>query len=154
MPNKGYCYSIIVISNEEMACASAKNINIFRIYGYDTPLKKLSGHTNYVYHLLLHSDRQILLSCSDDKSMRMWNLQSGSCIRTFNSDSECYGIVWFQNNIMGTAYRNGKIKLWNIYSGVCVKTLQGQQNGVFRLIVDSEGVLISCGIAKTLILFG
>jgi len=51
-------------------------------------------------------------------------------------------------------YDNGEIKLWNIYSGECVRTLQGQQNGVVRLIVDSEGVLISCGFAKTLNLFG
>jgi len=154
LPNKGFCTSIIVVSNEEMVCPSDENINIFRIYGCNIPLKKLTGHTDNIADLLLHADGQSFLSSSYDKTMRMWNVQSGSCIRTFHGNSECNGMVWFQTNIVATGYNNGEIKLWNVYSGECVRTLQSQQNGVVKLIVDSDGVLISSGYAKTLTLFG
>jgi len=156
LPNEGLCKSIILLSNEEMVCVSDNNINIFRIYGCDAPLKKLTGHRDFVHDLLLHTDRQTLLSSSADNTMRIWNIQNGSCIRILRGNGNfcCYGMVWFNNNIVGGVYENGEIKLWNVYSGECVRTLQGQPDVGFRLIVDSKGVLISYGCGNKLTLFG
>jgi len=61
---------------------------------------------------------------------------------------------WFQNDIVSTGYANGEIKLWKIYNGECLRTLQGPKVGAFDLIVESGGVLISCGCANTLTCFG
>jgi len=147
LSNKGWCSSIIVLSNDEMACVSGSNINVFKIYGCDRPLKKLAGHIHDINALLLHSDRQQLISCGGSWStttMRIWDIQSGSCIKTISGKSFCSGMVWFQGNVVASGYKNSEIKFWNIYTGECVKTLKhrGRLNG---LVIDLEGNLISYG---------
>jgi len=105
LSNKGYCRSIILISNEEMVCTSGKKINLFRIYGCDVPLKQFKGHRMDVRDLLLYPDRQHLLSSSEDKTLRMWNIHSGSCIRTFLGKFNCYRMVWFKE-------KNHRLWIW------------------------------------------
>jgi len=150
LPNKGKCRSIILLNNEEMACASGRNVNIFRIHGGDTPLMKFTGHQGIIWDLLLHKDRQRLVSSSDDRTMRMWNIHNGSCIRTYTAVTACHRMVWFYENIVATGYNNGEIKFWNIYSGKCVRTLVSEKIVPYRLMVDNEGRLISCGFGDTI----
>jgi len=150
LSNKGDCWSITLLSNEEMACTSGKNINIFKIYGCDFPLKKLTGHQDQIWELLLHTDRQHLLSASHDGTTRMWNLQSGFCVRIFKSDPYTHPtcMIWFKENVVvtgGIGLFGNNIKFWNIYTGKCLRTLETQQAVMRRLVVDSNGVLITCG---------
>jgi len=153
MSNKKVCTSIVLLSNDEMACVSGKNINIFKIYGYDYPLKVFIGHVAQICDLLLLSDRQHLLSSSEDKTMRMWNIQRASCVRTFMGDSTNYKMVLFQERIVAVAYNNGDIKLWNIYSGQCVKTLKSAST-VFGLVIGTDGELISYGSGADILFWG
>lgn len=41
----------------------------------------LLGHDNWVTDLCFHSNGRFLISVSDDKSMRVWDLLSGRCTR-------------------------------------------------------------------------
>ena len=40
------------------------------------------GHDNWVRALVFHPNGKFLLSCSDDKSIRVWELTTGRCIKT------------------------------------------------------------------------
>lgn len=47
-----------------------------------TLLKTLTGHDNWIRALLFHPGGKYLLSCSDDKSIRCWDLeQAGKCVK-------------------------------------------------------------------------
>jgi len=144
LSNKGTCLAIILLNNEEMACTSNNNINVFKIYGSDVPVAKLIGHTSPICDLLLHSDRQRIVSSSDDNTIKIWCLQNGSCLLTFEGDAYAYKMVWFKENIVVTTYDSGQIKFWNVDTGKCVKTLNGDK-GVFGLAVDQYGSLLSYG---------
>jgi len=151
LPNKGFCFSIILLSNEEMACASGENINIFDIYEGKIPLKKLTGHREGIRDLLLHSDRPRLLTSSQDETMIILIVHTGICIRTFKGNSGADMMVWFNEKVIATAYRNGDIKLWNVNTGECVRTLlKGKHGLTARSVVDKDGVLISCGSGNIL----
>jgi len=130
-----------------MACASDCDINIFKMNESSTPVKKLTGHTSFVWDLLLHKDGQRILSTSYDNSMRVWSIKSGSCIKTFQESSCNFKMVWFSEVVVATAYGNGGIKFWNVESGEYVRTVncKGKQLPVFGLVVDQEGVLVSWG---------
>ena len=41
----------------------------------------LVGHDNWVTDLAFHPNGKFLLSVSDDKSMRIWDLSSGRCTK-------------------------------------------------------------------------
>jgi len=150
--NKGYCNAIILLNSQEMACGAGNDIKIFKIDRSGVPVKTFEGHRDTVRDLLLNTDRQHLLSTSDDLTMRMWNFKIGSCVRAFTGGSKPYRMAWFKENVVVTGYGNGEIKFWDIHTGECVRALKGQLNAVAKLVVDMDGVLISYGYGPTLTL--
>jgi len=148
-----WCFSIILLSYEEIAYGNGAVINICGTIDCEFPIKKLVGHRALVRDLLLHPNGH-LISSSEDKTMRMWDVLCSSCIRTFTGNHYCFKMVWFNKDIVATAYRNGEIKLWSIYSGRCVKTLRSQEKAVYGLVVGPKGNLISYGDGTELTFWG
>jgi len=146
--NKGYCFAIILLNSEEMACSSGNDINIFKIHG-DKAFKKLSGHSDIIWDLLSHGDGKLFLSSSHDFTMRMWNVQTGICIRVFKGNACNYRMVWWhEKTVVATMYHNGEIKFWNVENGECLKTLKSEQQKFkagFGLAVGLDGGLMSYG---------
>ena len=71
-------------SGEFLATGSRdKSIKLWDSRG--TLIKTLIGHDNWVRGLLFHPGGKYLLSVSDDKSMRCWDLsQEGKCVKTID----------------------------------------------------------------------
>lgn len=47
-------------------------------------LMSFNGHTNWVRCAKFSPDGRLLVSCSDDKTIKVWDIISGQCIKTFN----------------------------------------------------------------------
>merc|ERR1712007_147482 len=47
------------------------------------PLKCLTGHNHFVSDLSISNDNTFVMSSSWDKTMRLWDLRSGKCVRNF-----------------------------------------------------------------------
>lgn len=52
------------------------------------PLKCLTGHNHFVTDLTISNDNIFVISSSWDKSMRLWDLRSGKCVRQFFGHSK------------------------------------------------------------------
>ena len=48
-----------------------------------TYLKTLRGHTAAVIDLSLSEDGRHAISCSEDQTIRMWDIRRGKCIKVF-----------------------------------------------------------------------
>ncbi|KAK9868703.1 hypothetical protein WJX84_004909 [Apatococcus fuscideae] len=51
-----------------------------------TAIATLKGHTGTVRQIAFHFDGQLALSCSEDCSLRLWHVSSGSCVGLFAAD--------------------------------------------------------------------
>ena len=73
-----------------------------------------------------------LASGSGDKSIKIWNIDSGKCIRTLNGhDSPIFSLQLLLNNKLASGSADHSIKIWNLDSGECIRTLNGHTNNVY-----------------------
>lgn len=94
-------------------------------YGY--PRRSLRGHSHFVSDICITSDGSFALSGSWDGALRLWELNTGRCIRQFVSHRKDVITVAISptNRQILSGGRDRSIKLWNIL-GQCKNTLSGQ----------------------------
>merc|ERR550514_1610573 len=87
--------------------------------------KSLRGHGQPVSDVVLSSDANFALSGSWDRTMRLWDLNTGVCSRTFQGHGkDVYSVAFSADNrqiVSGS--RDRTIKLWNTL-GECKYTIQ------------------------------
>ena len=77
--------------------------------------RSLHGHGECVASCVLSSDGQYALSGSWDKTMRLWDLNTGATVRTFKGHTKDVNSVAFSgdNRQIVSGSRDKTIKLWN-----------------------------------------
>jgi len=77
--------------------------------------KRLTGHNQPVQDLVTSSDGQFALSASWDKTMRLWDLNMGSSVRSFQGHTSDVHSVAFSsdNRQIVSGSRDKTIRLWN-----------------------------------------
>jgi guanine nucleotide-binding protein subunit beta-2-like 1 protein len=86
--------------------------------GEDSPgvaKKRLTGHNQAVQDLVTSSDGQFALTASWDKTMRLWDLNMGSSVRSFQGHTGDVHSVAFSsdNRQIVSGSRDKTIRLWN-----------------------------------------
>ena len=76
--------------------------------------------------LAFSPEGRTLASCSHDKTIKLWNVQSGICINTLRQHSKSVWSVTFskdgQHLISGS--KDETIKYWKVENGECLKTMR------------------------------
>eukprot|EP01024_Parvocaulis_polyphysoides_P020801 TRINITY_DN197_c0_g1_i1.p1 TRINITY_DN197_c0_g1~~TRINITY_DN197_c0_g1_i1.p1 ORF type:complete len:349 (-),score=59.51 TRINITY_DN197_c0_g1_i1:131-1102(-) len=87
--------------------------------------RALRGHNHFVEDVVLSSDSQFALSGSWDGTLRLWDLQTGTCTRRFVGHSKDVLSVAFsvENRQIVSGSRDKSIKLWNTL-GECKYTIE------------------------------
>lgn len=77
--------------------------------------KSLNGHSEAVSSVVLDSEGNFALSGSWDKTMRLWDLNTGSSVRTFQGHQKDVNSVAFSsdNRQIVSGSRDKTVKLWN-----------------------------------------
>ena len=114
-----YTYSIDWSPNGEiLACAVKNDIKLYEFSdnsstGYKLTIT-LEGHRGQVNSVVFSPDGFMLASGSSDKTVKMWDIKTGRCIRTFKGHTEKVNYVVWNN------YKDRSI----IYSGSDDKTIK------------------------------
>lgn len=76
------------------------------------PILRLVGHENWVQGVEFHPNGRFMVSVSDDKTMRVWDLATGKLVRTIDAhDHFVTGLAWKGKNI-ATGSVDQTVKLW------------------------------------------
>ena len=82
--------SILVISPDEKTITTVKyNCNIPCVWNLNTGKKlyQLVGHTDTITHISYSQDCKYIASCSADSTLKIWDAETGRCIKTIQAKS-------------------------------------------------------------------
>ncbi|KAH3688432.1 hypothetical protein WICPIJ_000571 [Wickerhamomyces pijperi] len=113
--------------------------------GTYTNLIEFQAHNDGV--LTLKYDHKHLFTGSYDKSVKIWDINTGKHIRTLTSHSQGVKSLVFDEQKLITGSLDKTIKVWNYHTGQCISTYRGHLDAV--LSVDCHKVHIASGSADT-----
>ncbi|MCY2954350.1 MAG: protein kinase [Planctomycetota bacterium] len=112
-----------------------------------------SGHTNPVQAVAFSPDGRMALSGSTDKTLRLWDVATGSQVRSFAGHTEGVYAVAFspdgRSAISGSPDKS--LKLWDVATGREIRSFTGHTDGVAAVAFSPDGrTAISGSKDKTL----
>ena len=115
-----------------------------------------SGHENEVNAIKWDPSGELLASCSDDKTLKVWSLNSDSHIHNLRAhQSEIYTIKWSpsgpgssnpnSNLLLASASFDSTVRLWEVERGTCLHSLTKHDEPVYSVSFSPDGKLIASG---------
>ena len=104
-------------------------------------------HAGAIWAVDVNRDWTHALSGSDDKTMKLWHMNTGECVHTFTGHSNRVCCVRFGHDetyVVSGSWDN-TIRVWRKSSGECLQTLEGHTGAVNALDVSADGEYILSG---------
>ena len=129
--------------------ASDGSLTVCQVSDPPTVLQKLIGHSKDITDFDFSSNNQYIASCSMDKTMRVWEISKGTCIRVVYGVSSqlCICFHPVNNNLLLVGNANREINAINFSTGRIVSKLTFD-DAVTALDVDHTGQLVFAGDAQ------
>jgi WD40 repeat protein len=153
---ESFCvFSILLIDKDEKLISGLENGHI-KIWNFGLDFNSVDvqhphimfGHVQIVRALQLLY-KGFLLSGSDDRSIKLWDLDACVCVRTFEGHAEGVNdLKLMKNGNLASCSHDRTIKIWDLGENSCLNTLCGHESTINSINVMSNGNLVSCSKDK------
>ncbi len=124
----------------------------------DVPVKELKGHGDWINVLVISGDGKYLASASRDRTVKIWDMQTGQEISTLKGSPEnIKGLIFLEKSAKvasSTGKWNkekkaweGEIKIWDIKAGKEVRVIKGHGDSIEGLAVSKDGKYLASASA-------
>ena len=106
-------------------------------------LQTLEGHQEDVKSVVFSPDGKLAISGSRDKTIKVWDLQTGTEVSTLEGHSSCVKAVTISpdgNLVLSTSY-DSTVKVWDLRIGKELKTFTGLTGGEGCIAISPDGEL-------------
>lgn len=109
--------------------------------------KTLTGHSDSVWSIALGQNDQTLVSGSADRTIKVWNLNTGQLIRTLSGHTDIVRSVALSSDgeILASGSGDRTIKLWNLQTGRELRTLSGHSGPLWSIAISRDGKTLVSG---------
>lgn len=137
--------SLDITPNDQFLASGSQDrtANVFEVFytpssGGKPPrgeIKRLGcckGHKRGVWNVRFGKTERMLATASSDKTVKLWNLEDFTCIKTFEGHTNSVLRVDFINHGMHlvSTGSDGLVKLWSVREETCVATLDNHEDKV------------------------
>ena len=139
------------------SCSTDKTVHICRV-GVSRPLKVYFGHSDEVNAVKWDPSGQLLASCSDDCTAKIWDVESDRTDPLYDLKSheqEIYTVKWSPTGpgsrhpnkkaILATASFDGSVRLWNVADGSCYRVFNRHKDSVYSVAFSPSGDFLASG---------
>jgi len=94
--------------------------------------KVLEGHTRSIRYSSFSSDGKYVLTGSDDGTARIWNAETGQCIKILEGHAGWVNSCSFSSDgkYVLTCSDDKTARIWNTETGECLRVLKGHTLGI------------------------
>lgn len=112
-----------------------------------TSVSTLNGHEGDVYSVKFHPANGMVASGGYDKTVRLWDVATGTLLRTLRGHSGSVARVTLsaRGNLAVSASKDSTIRFWDLASGICIKTLSSHLGEVTSVEMNRSGSLLLSG---------
>jgi WD40 repeat protein len=107
-------------------------------------LRTLTGHTDWVRDVAITPDGKFAVSCSDDRTLSLWDLQTGIELATLVGHDDWVMTVAITPDgkwvVSGSGDRT--LKIWDLDTGNVVRTLYGHTRLIRAVAITPDGQYI------------
>ena len=146
-----FCYSRTIACKNNTVAYGWKNITILDSIT-SSKIAVLPGHTEEIFSLTFSLDGSLLVSGSEDKTIKLWDIQTGGIIKTFHGHTKRVFSVSISadNTMIVSGSMDKTIRLWNIGTGEC-QTIEGHKHWVTAVsfFPRNSRLLLSVSVDQT-----
>ncbi|MEY3333618.1 MAG: hypothetical protein RLZZ176_1918 [Cyanobacteriota bacterium] len=131
-----------------------KTIKILQLA--ENEVKTLTGHSDWfggITSLAFSPDGKTLISGSQDKTIKLWNLETSQEIRTLSGHSNHICAVAYSPNgqILASASKDKTVKLWSVASGEEISSVKCSDSVIYSIAFSPDGKILAAGSEDTTI---
>jgi WD40 repeat protein/serine/threonine protein kinase/cytochrome c-type biogenesis protein CcmH/NrfG len=131
--------SLVVIDDVLVACLENAPLTLFEL-GDGRRLRSLRTHPGVATCIDVSPNGRLVASGGSDRSLRLWNLETGECESTLQGHKAFIsGVAWHPTEPwVVTASADGTLMIWDADRGSRVQVLKGHRGPVRDLVLDGD----------------
>lgn len=141
------------VAQIEENLSAIANLKLKRQLEYATVTRTLIEHTDEITSVAIHPDGQTLVSGSNDKTIKIWQISTGKLIRSFKGDSGAISSVAISadgNFVAAGSHDTPKsnVKVWDLKTGNLIHTLLGHHKPVNCIAISPDAQILASASNK------
>jgi WD40 repeat protein/DNA-binding CsgD family transcriptional regulator len=118
-----------------------------RLYNSEGELFICEGHMGWVRSVSFSADGEMLASAGDDRTIRLWSVRTGQCLKTLPGHTDLIRSLSFspRSPLLVSGSDDRTIKLWDVETAQCVRTLTGHEGRVRSVALSPDEQQIASG---------
>ncbi|KAG0076868.1 hypothetical protein BGZ90_008076 [Linnemannia elongata] len=151
--HKGAVLDVDWLDNTTFATSSSDGKVYVCKVGNAEPLKVFEGHRDEVNAIRWDPLGELLASCSDDKTAKVWSLAQDECLFDLTAHTDAvYDMTWAPREssskdprMLATASFDTSVRLWDANNGACLRVLSRHIEAVYTVAFNPTGTHLATG---------
>lgn len=116
-------------------------------------LRTFEGHSYWVTAVAVAQNGKRVISASGDRTLKVWDVETGQVLRTFDGHSEWINAVAVtaDGQLAISGSQDGVLKVWNTETGQVLHTIKGHSEPVRAVAVTGDGKIAISGSDDTML---
>ncbi len=109
-------------------------------------IEKQSGRVNWIFSVAFSPDGTLVVSGSEDRTVRVWAVNMGNCLTLKGHQDIVYSVAFSPDGrLIASGSADNTVKLWDVGSGDAIETLRGHKAPVYAVKFSPDGRVLASG---------